>query len=205
MTGRAGGRYAVLHGHVTGPGAVGAVGATSHSHRRQRVGVGATWHGSDQNGPPVGERDSSNLCTPEAARDLKAAHAEGLMTDAQLDSAMAALRSSMQANLAARPGIAPALPGVASVGGNLSEPLSPQATPAATPHDAAPPSQGAGTSLLGRPVGTPASVTSVAAAVKRARRPPRPTTPAAKSNHGILFMPGFTRHVVTMRGVLEQV
>ena len=44
----------------------------------------------------------------QAARDLKAAHAEGLMTDAQLDSAMAALRSSMQANLAALPGIAPA-------------------------------------------------------------------------------------------------
>ena len=141
----------------------------------------------------------------QAARDLKPAHAEGLMTDAQLDSAMAALRSSMQANLAARPGKAPALPGVASVSGNLSEPLSPQATPAATPHDAAPPSQGAGTSLLGRRVETPASVRSVAAAVKRARRPPRPTTPAAKSNHGILFMPGFTRHVVTMRGVLEQV
>ena len=43
-----------------------AVGATSHSHRRQRGGVGATWHGSDQNGPPVGERDSFNLSTPGA-------------------------------------------------------------------------------------------------------------------------------------------
>ena len=141
----------------------------------------------------------------EQANQLNAAHTAGLLTRAQLDSEMGMLRDSMQAALAARPGIAPALPGVASVGGNLSEPLSPQATPAATPHDAAPPSQGAGSSLLGRPVDTPASERSVAAAVKRVRRPPRPTTPAAKSNHGILFMPGFTRHVVTMRGVLEQV
>ena len=105
MTGRAGGRYAVLQGHVTGLGAVGAVGATSHSHRRQRGGVGATWHGSDQNGPPVGGRDSSNLCTPGVARQpLRASPGEAqvtVITDAPGIAAQAAsLRA--QAGRAAR-------------------------------------------------------------------------------------------------------
>ena len=132
----------------------------------------------------------------QEARALKDAHAEGLLTAAELDSALTALRANVRANLQARPGAAPVVPGAGSVGGNLSEPLSPQATPAATPPDAAPTSQGVGTSLLGRLVVTPATVTSsVASAVRRLQRPKRIATRAPLNNLGILDMPGFTRSI----------
>ena len=142
----------------------------------------------------------------EAATGFDMAFKAGLMSRAQLDSAMVALRAEMEATLAAL-GAAPAVPVVGAASGNLSEPLAPQATPAATPHDSGQPRRRIGAPQLGRASLQPAERSAVAAAVRRVQQPVTGRRTSAPAGcQGIMAMPGFTFHRPRRSdGVLERV